>query len=103
MNYSHTNQTILAAIEQVEHPAIAATLLDLGIISDTQISPDGKVTLILALPFANIPDNIRNYMVSSLAAAAQAAGGELIEVKLTVMNEADVQNFLIKEQQHWRG
>jgi metal-sulfur cluster biosynthetic enzyme len=103
MNDSHKNQTILAAIERVEHPAIATTLKDLGITRDTQVSLDGKVTLTLALPFPNVPDNIRNYMVNSLAAAAQSAGGELTEVKLTVMNEADLQNFLIKEQQHWRG
>jgi metal-sulfur cluster biosynthetic enzyme len=103
MRDSHKNQTVLAAIERVEHPAIATTLLDLGIIRDTQVSPDGKVTLTLAVPFPNIPDNIRDYMVNSRAAAAQSAGGELIGVKLMVMNEADLQNFLTKEQQHWRG
>jgi metal-sulfur cluster biosynthetic enzyme len=103
MNDSHKNQAILAAIERVEHPAISTTLVDLGIIRNVEVAPDGRVTLTLVLPFQNIPDNIRDYMVNSLAAAAQSAGGELTEVKLTVMNEADLQNFLIKEQQHWRG
>ena len=103
MNDSHKNQTVLAAIERVEHPAIATTLLDLGIIRDTQVSPDGNVTLTLALPFPNIPDHIRDYIVNSLAAAAESVGGELIGVKLIVMNEGELQNFLTKEQQHWRG
>jgi metal-sulfur cluster biosynthetic enzyme len=103
MNDSHKNQAILAAIERVEHPAISTTLVDLGIIRNVEVAPDGRVTLTLVLSFQNIPDNIRDYMVNSLAAAAQSAGGELTEVKLTVMNEADLQNFLVKEQQHWRG
>jgi metal-sulfur cluster biosynthetic enzyme len=101
MNDSHKNQAILAAIERVEHPAISTTLVDLGIIRNVEVAPDGRVTLTLVLSFQNIPDNIRDYMVNSLAAAAQSAGGELTEVKLTVMNEADLQNFLVKEQQHW--
>ena len=103
MNDSHKNQAILAAIERVEHPAISTTLLDLGIVRDTQVSPDGNVTLTLALPFPNIPDHIRDYIVNSLAAAAESVGGELIGVKLIVMNEGELQNFLTKEQQHWRG
>lgn len=102
MSDTHNNQTILAAIERVEHPAIATTLLDLGIIGDVEVAPDGKVTLALVLPFQNIPDNIRDYMLDSLAAAAQSAGGELSGVKLMVMNERERQNFLTKEQQHWR-
>ena len=103
MSNSHRNQNILAAIEKVEHPAITTTLIDLGIARDIEVAPDGKVTLALVLPFPNIPDNIRDYMAHSLAAAAQSAGGELTEVKLMIMNEGDLQNFLTKEQQHWRG
>jgi metal-sulfur cluster biosynthetic enzyme len=103
MSDSHRHQTILAAIERVEHPAIATTLWDLGIVRDTRVSPDGRVTLSLVLPFPNVPDHIRDYMVNSLAAAAQSARGELIGVRLMVMNEADLQHFLTKEQQHWRG
>jgi len=57
----------------------------------------------MVLPFPSIPDNVRDYMVNSLAAAAQSAGGELAKVNLAVMNEAERQNFLTKEQQNWRG
>ena len=81
MSDSHNNQKILSAIESVEHPAIATTLIDLGIGRDIEISPDGKVTLSLALPFAAVPDNIRAHMANSLAAAVQLTGGELSEVK----------------------
>lgn len=81
----------------------ATTLLDLGILKNPEITRDGKVAITLVLPFLNIPDNIRYYFVNSLAAAAQTAGGELTEVNLVIMNEEERQNFLIKEQQNWRG
>ena len=83
MNDSHKNQAILAAIERVEHPAISTTLLDLGIVRDTQVSPDGNVTLTLALPFPNIPDHIRDYIVNSLAAAAESVMMEFAANVLT--------------------
>ena len=103
MNDSHNNQKILAAIENVEHPAIATTLTNLGMIRDTRVSLDGNATLTLVLPFSRIPDTVRDFIVNSLAAAARSAGGELTEVKLTVMNDEERQNFLTKEQRHWRG
>lgn len=59
--------------------------------------------LSMILPFPNIPDNGRDYMVNSLATAAQIAGGELTKVQLASMNDEELQNFLAKEQQNWRG
>ena len=82
---------------------VAATLLDLGILRNPEVTRDGKVAITLVLPFLNIPDNIRYYFVNSLAAAAQTAGGELTEVNLAIMNQEERQIFLIKEQQYWRG
>ena len=96
-------QKILEALEKVEHPAIATTLLDLGMLRDIEVSTDGKVVLSLVLPFQNIPENVREYIVNSLATAAQSANGELTRVNLTVMNEAERQIFMTKEQQNWRG
>lgn len=103
MSDAPNDQHIRAALERVEHPAIATTLLNLGIIRDIEITAEGQVTLSLVLPFANIPDNIRDFMINSLAVAAQSAGGELVEVNLAVMNELERQEFLSKEEQHWRG
>jgi len=100
---THIDLHIIETIEKVEHPAIATTLLDLGMLRDIEVTSDGKVTLTLVLPFPNIPDNVRDYMVNSLAAAAKPAGGELIKVNLAFMNEEERQNFITKEQQHWRG
>lgn len=100
---NNSKQHILDALESVEHPAIATTLLHLGILRDHVVADDQTVTLTLMLPFSSVPDNIRDYMVHSLAAAAQSAGGQLVAVKQGLMNDAERQNFLIIEQQNWRG
>ncbi len=93
---------IMEALKSVEHPAISTTLLDLGMLRKPEVAPDGKVILTLALPFPNVPDNVRDYLIDSLAAAVNSAGGELAEVKLAIMSEEQRQIFLLKEQQHWR-
>lgn len=101
---SGTNQqNIINALESVEHPSIAATLLHLGILRDHVVTDEAKATLTLALPFPTVPDSIRNYMVNSLAAAAQSAGGELVEVRLTIMDDAERQRFLMIEEENWRS
>jgi len=91
------------AINHVEHPAIAATLTELGMLKDIEISEAGEVSLSLLLPFPQIPENVQNYMINSLAEAAQSAGGELNQVNLSVMNPTEKQNFLRIETQNWRG
>ena len=77
MTNTNNSQNIIEALENVEHPTIATTLLNLGMLRDVEITSDKKVTLSMVLPFPSIPDNVRGYMVNSLAVATQAAGGEL--------------------------
>ncbi len=103
MHENPINQNVIEALEKVEHPAIAMTLLDLGILRNPEVIPDGKVTLTLVLPFPNVPDNVCNHFVNSMAAAEQSAGGKLTKVNLAIMNEEERKNFLTKEQQNWRG
>ena len=97
------NTIIQEAIGKVEHPAIATTLLDLGMLKDITVNPDGKIALALVLPLPNIPENIRDFLIKSIESAAQSAGGELDTVKLALMNEEERQNFLTKEKLYWRG
>jgi metal-sulfur cluster biosynthetic enzyme len=103
MSNTNNPQNIIELLEKVEHPAIATTLLNLGMLRDIEVISDGKVALTIVLPFPSIPDNIRDYMVNSLAVAAQSAGGELTKVNLALMNEEERQNFLTIEHQNWRG
>lgn len=103
MSDSPEKQEILAAVGSVEHPAIAATLLELGMVRDVTVSPDNAVTLTFALPFVEVPANIRNLMINSIAAAVQGVGGELTEVTVTLMDDEERKVFLEKEQRLWRG
>jgi len=93
MKMNEQGNIIQEAIGKVEHPAIATTLLGLGMLKDITVTPDGKVTLTLILPLPNIPDNIRGFLIKSLESAAQTTGGELSTVKLALMDEEERQIF----------
>jgi hypothetical protein len=94
---------IMEAINHVEHPAIAASLVDLGMVRDVEYKPeDQSVTLTLVLPVYNILEHVRDYMVNSLYLAIQDAGGELKGVSLAQMTDEERQRFLQMEQENWR-
>ncbi len=87
------------AIEQVKHPAIDHSLVDLGIVKDVAIAGQ-KVTLTFAFPFPNIP--IKDMLIDSVRLPLQNLGAE-VEVETTVMDQAAVQKFLAMEQDGWKG
>ena len=104
MNTGQTQADIYAAIQGVEHPAIASSLIDLGMIRDVEfVSKENTVSLTLVLPVVNIPQNVLNYMVNSLYQAIKDAGSELTKVQIAQMTEDERQNFYLMEQQNWRG
>ena len=90
MNESVTENSIHLAIQQVEHPAIASSLVDLGMIRDIVYNSEDKtVSLTLVLPVLNIPQNVRDYMVNSLHQALKSVDVELTEVNLAQMTEEE--------------
>ena len=103
MTTINNSQKIIEALEKVEHPAIATTLLTLGMLRNIELTSDEKVVLTMVLPFPSIPANVRDYMINSLTSAARSAGGELIKVNMAVMNDEERQKFLTIEQQYWKG
>ena len=104
MNENISKDSIYLAIQQVEHPAIASSLVDLGMIRDVSyITEDNTVLLTLVLPVLDIPQNVRDYMVNSLYQAVKSTGAELTKVNLAQMTEEERQVFFAKEQQNWRG
>ncbi len=97
-------EAILDAINKVEHPEIAMSLVDLGMVRDIEYTPeDDSVVLTLVVPFFGIPQAVRDYMVNMLYQAIQAAGGELKSVNLAEMTEEERQAFFKKEHANWRG
>jgi len=94
---------ILESINKVEHPEIAMSLVDLGMVRDIEFDPqDDGVILTLVLPFFGIPQAVRDYMVNSLSQSIKDAGGELKNVNLAQMTEEERQAFFQKENAKWR-
>ncbi|HHE65770.1 MAG TPA: DUF59 domain-containing protein, partial [Bacteroidetes bacterium] len=81
------------------HPAIDCSLIDLGIVKDIKVEED-KVNITMAFPFPNIP--IRYQLVRSVQEPLEKLGLD-VEVKTTVMNQEELQNFLKKEGENWKG
>jgi len=96
------SEQIAAAIKSVEHPAIALSLVDLGIVRDFQIH-EKEVTIILALPFAAVPQMIRDVMINGLKKEVSAVGGTIKDVSIEIMTDEERQDFMQKEQANWKG
>jgi len=58
MKMNEQGNIIQEAIVKVEHPAIATTLLDLGMLKDITVTPDGKIDLALVLHLPNITEDM---------------------------------------------
>ena len=86
-------------ISKVMHPAVDLSLVELGMVKD--ISADGnKVSMRLILPFPNIP--ILDFLISSLKKPLEEKGAE-VNVKIGQMDEQELQYFLKKERENWKG
>ena len=92
-------EKIRKVISQVKHPAIDHTLVDLGIVKNL-IVKDDRVIITLTLPSLDIP--IKDYLVRSVREPIEKLDAK-VEVKLTVMNQEELQKFLTMEQEGWKG
>jgi hypothetical protein len=96
-------QEILNAITAVEHPEIAASLMDLGMLRDIQlIEAETAVGLTLVLPTLGIPEQVRAYLLNSLYHAIQPFGLKL-KVMLDEMDDAGKQHFFAQAQAAWKA
>lgn len=86
-------------LAEVKHPAIDCSLIDLGIVKDITVEED-EVNITMAFPFPNIP--IGNQLVWSVKEPLEKFGLD-VKVKTVVMNQEELQNFLKKEGENWRG
>jgi len=104
MSETPSTEIVMNAIQQVEHPEIASSLVDLGMVRDIHHNrEENTVQLTLVVPFFGIPKQVRDYLVSSLYHAIKATGAELNKVQLAEMTEEEKQVFFYKEQKYWRG
>lgn len=99
MSKNISEQDVRKVLAWVKHPMIDRSLLDLGIIKDIRVEND-KIEITLAFPFPNIP--IQEHLIDSVREPITKLGAE-VEVKLTVMNQEELQKFLAMEQDAWKG
>ena len=96
-----TRAQIEEAIAKVDHPEIAMSLVDLGMISDVEVQGD-DVSFTLLIPFLGIPEVIRNYMISAVTQAVTATGAQVAKVDVQAMSPEVREAFFHKEQSHWK-
>jgi len=94
-----SEEEIRKVVAQIKHPAIDHTLVDLGIVRNFVVKDD-KVIITLSFPSLNIP--IKDYLMRSMREPIEKLGAK-VEVKLTVMNQEELQKFLTMEQEGWKG
>lgn len=104
MNTEISLDAIHAALTTVEHPEIAATLPELGMIGDVTVNRKVQsMSFTLRLPMLGIPEEVQNYLLQSVAAAVQPLGIQGIEYRVQEMNEETRQAFFARAQANWKG
>ncbi|MDR5656532.1 iron-sulfur cluster assembly protein [Halodesulfurarchaeum sp. HSR-GB] len=96
-----TEAAVEAAVDEVTHPEIDATLTQLGMINGIEMEGE-TATVTLALPMLNIPDQVKNILVGRLREAVEGVGAEF-ESEIAVMTDAQREQFFQLEQQNWSG
>jgi len=103
MTKSTSEPEIHQALAEVNHPEIARTLVDLGMLKDI-IVEGRKVSLTLVLPLAGILTQVKDYLVNSVRQALANLDASLeIEINLAEMNPQERAKFLAMEQEGWIG
>ena len=94
-------ESINQILEKIEHPEIARTLFDLGMIKDIEIKRN-KVKLSLILPMVNVP--IQDYLKKKIkeAIGEERPSAEVI-INLKEMNEQERIRFVETAKNAWRG
>ncbi len=93
-----TKQDILNAISDIQHPAIAYSLVDLGIVKDIDLK-DNKAKVTFAFPFPNIP--IAEQLVNSIYGPIFLLGVDF-EYSIVEMNEEEKAKFMQMETAGWK-
>lgn len=95
-----SEQYIRNEIGKVMHPTINCSLVELGIVKNIEVKT-GRVIITMALPFAEVPDSIKNYLEDSLREAIEEVE-TAVDIQTEIMNKAELKKFLALEKEHWK-
>ena len=101
MNQTITREDVLKAIENVEHPEIAATLMELGMILDVAVHGN-QANVAMALPLLGIPEAVRAALIESLRGPIEALGLALF-VDFFEMTPEARDRFFALSKANWKG
>ena len=96
-----TREDVLKAIEPIEHPEIAATLMDLGMILDVAVNGN-QANVAMALPLLGIPEAVRVALVESLQSPIEALG-LILNVDFFEMTPEARDRFFAISKANWKG
>ncbi len=104
MSEGLTLEAIQEAVSKVEHPEIAATLMELGMLRGFAYNAEeNEFSFTLVVPFMGIPQTVRDYMINAVAQAAHALGVEKFRVTVEPMNAEERARFVEMEHSKWRA
>lgn len=92
-------EEVIALLEEIRHPAIDFTLVELGILTEIKIV-DTNVSAVFAFPFAKIP--IADNIINSVAITLSNFNIEFVHT-IRTMSETEKKRFLKLENQAWKG
>jgi len=90
---------IVKTIESIQHPAIATSLTNLGILQDIDFEGD-TIKATFVWPFANIP--IKEQLINSVKTPLENMGLKF-EYNERIMTEDERNRFLELEKKYWKG
>lgn len=94
-----TIKEVVDVMQEVEHPAIRLSLIELGIVTDIELI-DNDVVLVFAFPFPNIP--IADQLIRSIEEPINKLGLNL-KYQIRTMTPAEREYFLQLEASAWKG
>ena len=100
MANNFSEEYIRREIGNVMHPTIDCSLVELGIVKNIQIKPGG-VIITMALPFADVPVSIKDYLVDSLRESIEEIEA-VVEIETVMMTKEELQRFLALEKKNWK-
>ncbi|MBN2366374.1 MAG: DUF59 domain-containing protein [Calditrichaeota bacterium] len=101
MDKNITRNDILEELEHTEHPEIAASLTELGMILDVAVE-DGTAKVAVALPKIDIPNVVREKIVESIRIPLKRLGLKA-DIEYFEMTEAARERFLSMARSRWKG
>lgn len=96
-----TREEILDRLKKVEHPEIAVSLVDLGMILDVAVDQN-TARVAIALPMMNIPIAVRDAVLNSISGPIRELGFDM-QVEYFEMPPEVRDNFIAAARANWKG